>query len=89
MKRIGRKSTEQIWDQLQRIHGRLLKRIEKRAADPSMKDIAGGETGLLVRKERRLRGTDTVAISYEVDTVTLKRERAILERSRILTEKPE
>lgn len=48
--------------------------IAERAADPNLQDVAGGKTGLLVRRQRGLGSGDafTVVDEYAVDTGLLK-----------------
>jgi hypothetical protein len=52
----------------------LLQVVEERGADPSMQDVPGGPSGLVVRKMRTVgKGQDTKIIEeYEVDVATLK-----------------
>jgi hypothetical protein len=49
---------------------RLLRVIEERAADPAMKDVPGGTTGLLVKRVRRTKAG--VVEEYAVDVALLK-----------------
>jgi hypothetical protein len=63
---------------LANVHSKLLTVIEERGADPSMADIPGGKTGLLV-KTYKVSG-ETVMTEYAVDTGTIKEIRGIQEQ---------
>lgn len=60
-------------------HNKLLRVIESRAAAAEMKDIPGGDTGLLVRQIVASAG-EVCGYEYAVDTGTLKELRAIEEQ---------
>lgn len=62
---------------LQALHNGLLRVIEERGADPSMAEVPGGRTGLLVR-QFKVSG-DTVVTEYAVDTGTVRELRAVQE----------
>lgn len=64
---------------LDRTHRRLLKVIEERAADPTMADVPGGTTGLVVR-QFKVSG-ETVVTEYAVDTGTIRELRAVAEQA--------
>jgi hypothetical protein len=63
---------------LANVHSKLLTVIEERAADPSMADVPGGKTGLMV-KTFKVSG-ETVMTEYAVDTGTIKELRGIQEQ---------
>jgi hypothetical protein len=63
---------------LQKVHNRLLAVIEARAADPDMKSIPGGSTGLIVRKPVTSAGT-VAGYEYAVDTGTIAEIRKVQE----------
>jgi hypothetical protein len=65
---------------LANLHSKLLAVIEKRAADPSMADVPGGETGLIVRKAV-VSGGVLVGYEYSVDTGTLRELRGVQEQA--------
>jgi hypothetical protein len=62
--RLARANRE--WERLQMV-------IEARANDPTMKDVPGGSTGLVVRKVKRVHTGDGFQLAdyYEVDYATL------------------
>lgn len=60
-------------------HSKLLTVMEERAADPSLAEIPGGQTGLIVRKAVVSAGA-LVGYEFEVDTGTLREMRAIQEQ---------
>lgn len=64
---------------LQDQHDRLLRVIEERAADPSMADVPGGKTGLLLRTFKGLGNGEAARIveEYAVDTATVREMREI------------
>lgn len=61
------RTLEQRWLALQKV-------IAERAADPSMTNVPGGTTGLLVRRQKGLGSGENFRVvdEYEVDTATLK-----------------
>jgi hypothetical protein len=61
--------------------------IEDRAKDPTMQDIPGGKTGLLVRKLKQIGSGDSAQVveEYEVDTSTLAEARKLEEHAAQLT----
>lgn len=65
---------------LANVHSRLLTVMEERAADPSLADIPGGKTGLVVRKAVVSAGA-LVGYEYAVDTGLLKELRGIQEQA--------
>lgn len=65
---------------LQETHIKLLRVIEERAADPTLADIPGGKTGLIVRKPVVSAG-DLVGYEYAVDTGTIRELRAVQEQA--------
>jgi hypothetical protein len=64
---------------LANIHSKLLAVIEKRAEDPDMQLVPGGNTGLLV-KTYKVSG-DTVMTEYAVDTGLIRELRAVQEQA--------
>ena len=71
--------------ELQKRHARLMAVIEARAAHADYQDLPGGDTGLLVRRQKLLgRGADAVlVVEYEVDTGTLKELRELEKQAAI------
>ena len=67
-KRVGR--LQDRWDRMQRV-------VEERAADPEMRDVPGGATGLLVKTIKQIGSGDAAreVEEYAVDTGLLKEER--------------
>jgi hypothetical protein len=63
-------------------HNRLLAVIDARAADPSMADVPGGGTGLLLRTYKGLGSGDNARVveEYAVDTGTIRELRGIQEQ---------
>lgn len=61
------------------LQSRLVAVIEKRAADPTMAEIPGGETGLLVRKPVASMGA-IAGYEYAVDTGMIRELRGIQEQ---------
>lgn len=60
------------------IQSKILQVIEERGGDPSMADVPGGKTGLLVR-QYKVSG-DTVVTEYVVDAGTIRELRAVQEQ---------
>lgn len=80
---------EGIADRVQRVRvladldARLRRVITERAADPEMAKVKGGDTGLLTRKLRTVRGPDGKSApvwEYSVDTATVAEIRAVHEQ---------
>jgi hypothetical protein len=71
-----------IADQARRIEAlndrwsRMKTVIEARAADPTMKDVPGGTTGLLVAETKQVPGTGEIVDEFSVDTALLRELRA-------------
>jgi len=65
---------------LQETHNRLLQVIEERAADPTLAEIPGGTTGLIVRKPVTSMGV-VAGYEYTVDTGTIRELRAVQEQA--------
>lgn len=65
---------------LQETHNKLLQVIEERAADPTLADIPGGSTGLIVRKPVTSLGV-VAGYEYAVDTGTIRELRAVQEQA--------
>jgi hypothetical protein len=63
-------------------HNRLLAVIHARAADPSMADVPGGNTGLLLRTYKGLGNGDAARIveEFSVDCATIRELRGIQEQ---------
>jgi hypothetical protein len=63
-------------------HNRLLAVIDARAADPSMADIPGGNTGLLLRTYKGLGNGESARVveEYAVDIGTIRELRGIQEK---------
>jgi transposase-like protein len=70
-------------DAYQRAFDKLEQVIAERAADPSMQEIPGGKTGLVVRRYKSIGAGESASIveEYEVDTPTLKEIRATLQQT--------
>lgn len=81
-KRIRSRGIAIIENRIQAQHDRWLRMrrvIDERAADPTMAEVPGGKTGLLVRRVKKIGGGDSAELvdEYEVDTGLLKELREI------------
>ena len=67
---------------LQELHRRMLKIVEERAADPTMKDVRGGSTGLMVGIQKTLGWGEKAEIvtEYVLDNKLLTQLVAVHER---------
>jgi hypothetical protein len=85
---VFRPTLEQRFETLQRYHDLLTQIIEERAADPQMRDVPGGTTGLLIRKKKLVGEGENNRIGdvYEVDVELLEAMRFTLELGRRLAE---
>lgn len=61
------------------IYGRILQVLKERGADPSMADVPGGKTGLLIRRYKSL-GSQLMP-EYAIDTAALAELRATAQQA--------
>lgn len=64
---------------LQTLHDRAMLVIEQRAADPSLAEVPGGTTGLLVRQQRTVAGE--AVDEYVVDTGLMREVRETMKQA--------
>jgi len=79
VRRRGLASRERRINALNERWSQLLKLIEERGADPSMAEVPGGSTGLLLRNARSIGAGEKARVveSYKVDTGVLKELREL------------